>query len=604
MAHSIDATRLMLGNEAVARGAWEAGARVVASYPGTPSTEITEAAAAYPELQAQWSVNEKTAMEIAAGVSVGGARVLTCMKHVGMNVAADPLFTLAYTGVRGGLVAVVADDPGIHSSQNEQDSRYYAKSAHLPMLVPSDAQECLDFTKLAFDLSEAYDTPVLVGTCTRIAHARSPVKPGAREEKPLPGWTREPAKYVMLPGPARARHAALEAREKRLAQDASHNDVLARVEPPLDPSGKPGEGLSVVCAGTCYQYVKEALPGAAVLKLGLVHPLPEALIRDFAASAGRLAVVEELEPFLEDAIRAMGIPCEGKALTGRQGELSVNAVRRAFGIPVPENPAIPDTSGIPARPPALCPGCPHRAVFYTLARKKLTVAGDIGCYTLGMLPPLGAMDTCLCMGASVGMAFGLEKARGREFAGSTVAVIGDSTFLHSGMTGLLDAVYNGGNTTLLILDNRITGMTGHQQNPASGKDIRGNPAPMVDLAAICAALGAASVRTLDPFDMDALDKALDEETARDGVSVILCRRACALLEKTHPPAYAVDAAACKACGACVRVGCPALIRQPDKTMRIDAAMCFGCGVCAQVCRFGAIAQGVQDDQEKTEGGGA
>ncbi|MDR2656682.1 MAG: indolepyruvate ferredoxin oxidoreductase subunit alpha [Oscillospiraceae bacterium] len=575
--------RLLLGNEAVARGAWEAGCRVVASYPGTPSTEITESCARYPDLDTEWSVNEKVAMEIAAGASIGGARTLTCMKHVGLNVAADPLFTLAYTGVNAGLVVVVADDPGVHSSQNEQDSRYYARSAHLPMLVPSDASECLSFTKLAFDLSEQYDTPVIIGVCTRVAHARSRVELGERVEHPSREWTRNPSKYVMLPGPARARHIVLERRENCLRAAAETADWAYTAE-------YNDKSVGVICAGAAYQYVKEAMPNASVFKLNMVYPLPDEAIRGFAANVEQLLVVEELEPFIEDAVKAMGINCSGKDRTGKQGELSVNKVRAAFEpFASPPSRSAPDTLDAPeppARPPAMCVGCPHRAVFYALARRKYTVSGDIGCYTLGMLPPHGAMDACLCMGASIGMAFGLNKARGDDFARNTVAVIGDSTFMHSGMTALLDAVYNRASLTLLILDNRITGMTGHQHNPASGFDIHNNPAPSVDLEAICRALGVTRVRSLDPFELTKLDGALKEETAFDGVSVIIARRPCALLGRKRSPSVTIED--CRKCGACMRLGCPALSKGEDGSVSVDPAQCVGCGLCARVCPFHAI----------------
>lgn len=568
--------QLMLGNEAVARGAWEAGAAVVASYPGTPSTEITEFCAKYPDLNVEWAVNEKVALEIAFGAAMGGVRALSCCKHVGLNVAADPLFTAAYTGVRGGLVVVVADDPGMHSSQNEQDSRYYALSAHIPMLVPSDAQECKDFIKFAFELSEQYDTPVLVGTCTRIAHARSPVTLEDRAQQTVKPWAKDPQKYVMMPAMARGRHAAVEAREARLAEAA--NDLpIHRVE-------WADRSLGVVCAGTAYQYVKEALPSASVLKLGMVHPLPEDLIRSFADGVERLLIIEEMEPFLEDQLRAMGIACEGKALTGRQGELSVPKLRKALGLPSPATEPKP----LPARPPVMCPGCPHRGTFYAISKRKLRVFGDIGCYTLGALAPLNAMDACLCMGASIGMAFGAEKAQGKDFSRQSVAVIGDSTFLHSGMTGLLDAVYNGGSITVLILDNRITGMTGHQQNPASGFDIHGNPAPQVDLTALVRALGVEHVREVDAFDLTGLDEALAEETARDAVSVLIVRRACALLDKRRKAPLAISG--CRNCGMCMKLGCPALVRG-EKGVSIEPTLCVGCGLCAKVCRFGAIKGG-------------
>lgn len=590
---------LYLGNEAIARGAWEAGCRVVSSYPGTPSTEITEAVSKYPEINAEWATNEKVAMEVAFGAAMAGARAMTCMKHVGMNVAADPLFTAAYTGIRAGLVVVVADDPAMFSSQNEQDSRYYARSAHLPLLEPSDAQECKDFVALAFALSEQYDTPVIVRVTTRISHARSLVALGTRIEPDLLPWEKEPRKYVMMPGFARLRHPVVEARERRLAEDASSGDAFD-FAPPAE--GNPGGiappevnraeyrdlSLGVICSGTCYQYVREAAPDVSVLKLGLPYPLPEALIRAFAAKVKKLVVIEELEPFMEDAVKGMGIPCGGKDKTGLQGELGVAKVRRALlggaeAEPGAPGPAVP-------RPPALCPGCPHRATFHIIKKQKLNVFGDIGCYTLAATPPLSAMDATLCMGASIGMAFGAEKARGKDFSRTSVAVIGDSTFMHSGITALIDAVYNGGTITVVILDNRITGMTGHQENPASGKDIYGKPAPMVDLEALARGAGVAYIRTVDPYDQKALDAALKEETAREAVSVIIVRDPCALLDKTRrEPVRVKD---CRNCGLCLRIGCPAIGRG-DLGIAIDTSLCAGCGLCAAVCPFDAIEGGAR-----------
>ena len=568
---------LLLGNEAVARGAWEAGCRVISSYPGTPSTELTDVAAGYPEIYTEWATNEKVAMEVAIGAAVSGARAMTCMKHVGLNVAADPLYTAAYTGIRAGLVVVVADDPAMFSSQNEQDTRYHARGAHIPCLEPSDAQECKDFVRLAFEMSEAYDTPVILRLTTRIAHARSLVSLGERTEAALRDWAKEPQKYVMMPGNARRRHPVVEAREKKMAADAS-GMAINRAE-------MRGRALGVVCAGVSYAYVREAAPDASVFKLGMTYPLPEAALRAFAAQVDELAVVEELEPFIEDALHAMGIACTGKAKTGLQGELGVGKVREALlGVSRPlrnEEPVVP-------RPPALCPGCPHRAVFDVLKRQKLNVFGDIGCYTLGATPPLSSMDTTLCMGASIGMAFGAEKARGKAFSRGSVAVIGDSTFLHSGITSLIDAVYNGGTITVLILDNRITGMTGHQQNPASGKDIHGNPAPQIDLAELCRACGAAHVREVDPFDLKALEAVVREEVAREAVSVVVVRRACALLEKTRGACVEVEA--CRNCGVCMRIACPAIARGTDG-IHIDASLCVGCGLCVQVCPFHCIKGG-------------
>ncbi len=576
--------QLLLGNEAIARGAIEAGVRVVSSYPGTPSTEITECIAALsdPEkLFVEWAPNEKVALEVALGASVAGGRALCCMKHVGLNVAADPLFTAAYTGVNGGLVIVVADDPGMHSSQNEQDSRFYARSAHIPMLEPSDSGECLAMLIKAYELSETYDTPVLMRVTTRIAHARSLVEPGEERKVALKDYAKDPRKYVMMPNNARGRHVAVEARENALARDANRMDALNIVE-------IRDKSIGVITSGAAYQYVREALPHASTLKLGMVYPLPMDTIRAFAAKVDELIVIEDMEPFFEDAIRAAGIPCSGKDRTGLQGELFVRRLAGAFGGAQDAGPQ--ETEGIPQRPPVLCPGCPHRAVFHILNKLKLTVCADIGCYTLGALPPLSAVDTVVCMGASVGMAHGFEKARGPEQAKKTVAVIGDSTFLHSGITGLIDVVYNSGHSTVMILDNSITGMTGHQDNPSTGKDARGNPAPQLDLVKLCEAVGVSSVRVVDPYDLPALEAIIKEETAFEGPSVIIARRPCALLDKRRKQPLAIDNMACKQCGACMRIGCPAIVKEGNQP-RIDASLCVGCGLCVKMCRFGAIGKG-------------
>lgn len=574
---------LMLGNEAVARGAYEAGVRVAVAYPGTPSTEITENMAKYSkdEVYCEWAPNEKVALEVAIGASMGGARAICCMKHVGVNVAADPLFTAAYTGVRGGLVLVAADDPGMHSSQNEQDSRFYARSAHVPMLEPADSAECREYVMRAFEISEKYDTPVMLRLVTRIAHARSLVEEGVRQEIPLKDYEKDIKKYVMMPGNAKGRHVVVEAREKKLEEEI---DALGfnRVE-------MADTKVGVVCSGSAYQYVKEALPNASVLKLGMVYPLPEKLIRDFASKVDQLLVVEELEPFFEDAIKAMGIPCSGKDKTGLQGELFVRKVGRLFGGEADCGPA--ETQGIPMRPPVLCPGCPHRAVFYVLKKLGLTVAADIGCYTLGAMPPLAAVDSVVCMGASIGMALGLEKARGRDFAKKTVAVIGDSTFVHSGITGLVDMVYNQGHSTVIIVDNSTTGMTGHQPNPTTGFNVRGEIAPQLDVVKLCEAIGVPSVRVVDPFNMKELEQTILEESEKDVPSVIIARRPCALLVKKKTAPCAINTDKCRKCGMCMKIGCPAILKAENGQVSIDASLCNGCGLCKEMCHFGAIEGG-------------
>lgn len=574
---------LMLGNEAVARGAYEAGVRVAVAYPGTPSTEITENMAKYSkdEVYCEWAPNEKVALEVAIGASMGGARAICCMKHVGVNVAADPLFTAAYTGVRGGLVLVAADDPGMHSSQNEQDSRFYARSAHVPMLEPADSAECREYVMRAFEISEKYDTPVMLRLVTRIAHARSLVEEGVRQEIPLKDYEKDIKKYVMMPGNAKGRHVVVEAREKKLEEEI---DALGfnRVE-------MADTKVGVVCSGSAYQYVKEALPNASVLKLGMVYPLPEKLIRDFATKVDQLLVVEELEPFFEDAIKAMGIPCSGKDKTGLQGELFVRKVGRLFGGEADCGPA--ETQGVPMRPPVLCPGCPHRAVFYVLKKLGLTVAADIGCYTLGAMPPLAAVDSVVCMGASIGMALGLEKARGRDFAKKTVAVIGDSTFVHSGITGLVDMVYNQGHSTVIIVDNSTTGMTGHQPNPTTGFNVRGEIAPQLDVVKLCEAIGVPSVRVVDPFNMKELEQTILEESEKDVPSVIIARRPCALLVKKKTAPCAINTDKCRKCGMCMKIGCPAILKAENGQVSIDASLCNGCGLCKEMCHFGAIEGG-------------
>lgn len=568
----------MLGNEAIAAGARDAGCRVAVAYPGTPSTEITETIARFSGVDSAWAPNEKVALETAMGAAVGGARSLCCMKHVGLNVAADPLFTAAYTGVNAGLVIVVADDPGMHSSQNEQDSRYYALSAHVPMLEPSDSQEAYDFTRLAFVISEKFDTPVLIRTTTRIAHARSPVQVSEPERPEVRGYAKDAMKYVMMPGMARLRHVQVNEHMKGLSEYGEtlpHNRAI--------PGGKVG----VVTSGIAYQYVREALPDASVYKIAMVNPLPIESIRAFAQTVNTLYVAEELEPFIENALKAAGIPVEGKALFSNLGELSANTVAKQLAGRDAEHP---DAPALPGRPPVMCPGCPHRAVYYMLNKLKLTATGDIGCYTLGALPPLQGLDTCLCMGASIPMALGMQKARGAEFAKKLVAVIGDSTFLHSGITGLIEAVYTGGVFTVLILDNATTGMTGHQNHPATGFDICGDPAPRVDLETMVRAAGVNSVAVVDPFNLEKLEQTLKTETEKPELSVVICRRPCALIEKTKKAPLHIDADKCRYCKACMKLGCPAIQDTGDKA-QIDAGLCSGCGLCPGVCPFGAIQGG-------------
>lgn len=569
--------KLMLGNAAIARGAYEAGVRVVSAYPGTPSTEVSECIAAYDEVYAEWAPNEKVAFEVAVGASFAGARSMVCMKHVGVNVAADPMFTAAYTGVNGGLVILAADDPGMHSSQNEQDTRFYARSAHIPMLEPSDSQEAKEFTKLAFELSEKYDTPVFLRTTTRLAHSQSLVEEEDRVEVPLKPYVKDVAKYTMMPSSAIGRHVVVEARENRLAADVNGFDIIR--EEMGDTS------LGIVCSGVVYEYVKEALPQASVLKLGMVYPLAIDRVRAFAAKVKRLVVVEELEPFFENQLKANGIACEGKNLFSKQGELSVAIIReKLLGEKL-----LGEKQDLPVRPPVMCAGCPHRGVFYVLSKLKLTVSADIGCYTLGAQPPLCAVDTVVCMGASVGIAHGFEKAIGREQSKHTVAVIGDSTFIHSGITGLINAVYNKSNITLIILDNSTTGMTGHQQHPATGLTLKQEPAKILDIVALCKTVGCDSVRVVDSYDLAAVEKAVKEEVASDGVSVIVAKRPCALLDKNYPAPCTISD--CRKCGMCFKLGCPAIEKQEDGSARINASLCVGCGLCEKVCKFGAIKEG-------------
>ena len=569
--------QLMLGNEAIARGAYEAGVRVSSAYPGTPSTEINENIANYREIYSEWAPNEKVAVEVALGAAVGGARSMACMKHVGLNVAADPFFTATYTGINAGMVVVVVDDPGMHSSQNEQDTRLLARASHAPCLDPSSSQECKDFMKLAFEISEEYDTPVIVRLTTRIAHARTLVEQGERVVPELREYKKDIKKYVSMPANMIGRHKVVEAREIRLAEDAN---TL-----PINRIEWADRKIGVITSGAAYNYVKEAMPEASVLKLGLAYPLPRKLIEEFAAGVETLYVIEDMEPFYEDTIKAWGIPCSGKDKTGVQGELFMHKIEEKFNGAEPVGPM--NTADIPVRPPVLCPGCPHRGLYYVLGKLKLTVCSDIGCYTLGALPPLSGVDTCVCMGASIGMAHGMEKARGVDQAKHTVAVLGDSTFCHSGMTGLLNMAYNRSVGTVIIADNSITGMTGHQNNPANGKDIHGEPTTQLDIVKLCEAMGVASVRIVDPFDLKETERVIKEEVARDGLSVVISRRPCALIIKQTNKPVVNDPDACVGCGMCMKVGCPAIIKT-ETGVRIDPTQCVGCGMCTQLCHFGAL----------------
>ena len=571
--------QLMLGNQAVARGLYEAGCRVASSYPGTPSTEITEQVSLYKEVYAEWAPNEKVAMEVALGASIGGARSFCAMKHVGLNVAADPLFTAAYTGVNAGMVICVADDQGMHSSQNEQDSRHYAVSAKVPMVEPADSQECIDFVKAAYEISEQFDTPVILRTCTRVAHSQSIVETGERTELPLRLYTKDPKKYVMMPANAVGRHVFVEERMQKLAEFAETSG-LNRVE-----MGDPKIGI--VTAGICYQYVKEAFPQASVLKLGMVHPMPVRMIQEFAKQVEMLYVVEELDPVIETHCRVNGIRVDGgKNLFGLLGELSQRKVAQALGKECPEPVLFGEQ--VPVRPPVLCPGCPHRGLFYVLSKLKVMVSGDIGCYTLGALPPLGALDTTICMGASISGLHGFNQARGGDSAQKSVAVIGDSTFIHSGITGLIDITYNRGHSTVLVLDNSITGMTGHQQNPTTGLTLKNQPAPQVSIEKICGAAGVKRVRVVDPNELAALEAILKEELTAEEPSVIITRRPCALLKQVkHNPPLRVDPERCKSCKMCMKIGCPA-IHMADGKAVIDDTLCVGCDLCQRMCSFGAI----------------
>ena len=572
----------MLGNEAFARGAYEAGVKVVSSYPGTPSTEVTETAARYDEMHVEWAPNEKVGVEVAVGASIGGVRSLSCMKHVGLNVAADPFFTAAYTGVTAGAVILVADDNGCHSSQNEQDSRYYGRSAGVPMLEPANAQECKDYIKEAYEISEKYDTVVVIRSNTRISHSRGIVEIDERKERERIPYTKNIQKYVAMPAMAKKLHVAQEKRMDEIARDAGKMVLSQADGTALNRVEMRDASIGIITSGICYQYVREALPEASILKMGMLNPIPKDMIKDFAAKVDKLYVIEEGNPYFEEQIRAMGVELAGgKDMFTIQGEYSANMIRKAFGKPVAETVDIEDA---PGRPPLLCAGCPHRGLFHVLSKLKTTVMGDIGCYTLGALPPTSSMDACLCMGASITMAHGFEKAA--ESSDNLVAVLGDSTFFHSGITGLINMNYNGSKGTVIVLDNRITGMTGHQDNPSTGKNAKGEEAPAVDIAALCRAIGVKNIVEIDPFDIKELEEVIKTETARDELSVIITKRPCALIVKQPDIPYEVTDR-CKNCKMCMKIGCPA-IEERDGRPYIVKESCVGCDLCARVCPFDAI----------------
>ena len=572
--------QLMIGNAAVARGLYEAGCGVASSYPGTPSTEITEEAAKYDEIYCEWAPNEKVALEVAFGAAVAGKRSFCGMKHVGLNVAADPLFTISYTGINAGMIIGVADDAGMHSSQNEQDSRHYAIAAKVPMLEPSDSAEALAFTKIAYEISEKYDTPVFMKMCTRVAHSQSLVETSERVEPALKEYKKDIAKYVMMPANAKRRHPIVEQRTR---------DLIAYAETtPLNRVEMGDTKIGIITSSTSYQYVKEVFgDNASVLKLGLINPLPEKLILDFAQKVDKLFIIEELDDIIESHCKKLGLDVTGKDVFPLEDEFSQNLVAEKMGIPVEESLTLDEN--IPVRPPVMCAGCPHRGMFYTLSKNKCTVMGDIGCYTLGAVAPLSAIDVTACMGASISSIHGFNKARGEESEGKTVAVIGDSTFMHSGMTGLANIAYNMSNSTVIILDNSITGMTGHQDHAATGKTLMGDTVKAINIYELCKAIGVEHVCEVDAFDIKELEKVLKRETERDAVSVIIAKSPCALLKGFVPKGKcAVDREKCRKCGKCLVPGCPAMKKDSDGTVLIDEVMCNGCGLCMSNCKFDAI----------------
>lgn len=570
--------KIMLGNAAIAQGAYEAGVKVSAAYPGTPSTEISEYIAKYPEVYAEWSPNEKVAMEVAIGASIAGVRAMASMKLVGVNVAADPLYSIAYAGVNGGLVLVAADDPGIYSSQNEQDTRMVARAAMVPVLEPSDSEEARIFTKLAFTYSEQYDTPVIVRTTTRLSHSQGIVHPEERTEVTDKPYVRNIEKNVLMPANAKKRHIIVEERLRQMGEDACQF-AINRVE-------YRDKSIGVITSGIPYQYVREALPNASVLKLGLVHPLPKKLIMEFAENVDTLYIIEELEPVIEEQVRSWGVSCIGKEIMTVQGEYSANLLRRAI---LHQDVQVAAPAAAPVRPPILCPGCPHRSVFSVLKKLKLHGAGDIGCYTLGAVAPLNVLDFNVCMGASISTLHGMEKAKGKEYVQDWVALIGDSTFLHTGVNSLMNMVYNKATGTVMILDNSTTGMTGHQDHAATGKTLKGEATYAINIYHLCKAMGIEHVYEIDAFDTDGLEKLLKEETKRDALSVIITKSPCALLKEFVPKGKCViHEDVCKKCGQCLTPGCPALTKQENGIPKIDAGMCNGCELCAKRCKFDAI----------------
>lgn len=569
---------IMLGNEAIARGAYEAGVKVSAAYPGTPSTEISEYLVQYKEdLYCEWSPNEKVATEVAVGASIAGTRAMSCMKHVGFNVAADPAYSVSYMGVNGGLVIIVADDPGLYSSQNEQDTRMVARAAQLPVIEPSDSSEAKEYIKMAFELSEQFDRPIVYRTTTRLAHSQGLVTLEDRkvpEDKP---YVKDIRKTVMMPGNAKLRHIEIEKRNKELAE-AANTLPINRVE-------MNDTKIGVITSGIPYQYVKEALPNASVCKLGLVNPLPRKMIEDFASKVDKLYIVEELDPVIEEQVKSWGIECVGKDIFTVQGEYSANMIReRILG----ETLEIDQPAAVPGRPPILCPGCPHRSVYYTLKKLKMHAAGDIGCYTLGAVAPLSVVDTTMCMGSSISTLHGMEKAKGKEYIKNWVAVIGDSTFLHTGVNSLMNMVYNQATGTVMILDNSTTGMTGHQDHAATGKTLMGDSTYAIDIPGLCRAMGIKNVVEVNAFDIETLEKTIREEVAKDEVSVIITKSPCVLLSKEKKPLYTAHSDKCKKCGMCMKPGCPAMTKNADGTVYIDDTMCTGCGLCEKLCKFNAI----------------